>query len=83
MSELTDGYTATDVAGNIFVFDESRSPSLQLNLEIKAQVGNYPAEAAAAVAAGVQAVRESLEASFPGVTAQGSPTVLIGVRQVN
>ncbi|MFJ5915042.1 hypothetical protein ACIQFW_04485 [Streptomyces ardesiacus] len=83
MSEITDGYRPTTATGNVYVFDEERSPALQINVSITAEAGEYPAEAAAAVVAGVEAMKTSLEASFPGVTARSNPTVLIGAREMD
>ncbi|MDF2705551.1 MAG: hypothetical protein K0R62_1203 [Nonomuraea muscovyensis] len=82
MSEITDGYRPLEATGNVYVFDESLTPRLQINVALKADVGEYPAEAAAAVIAGVEAVKESLAASFPSVTADITPTVLVGARQM-
>ncbi|MFD5217457.1 hypothetical protein ACFWMH_07290 [Streptomyces tendae] len=83
MSEITDGYRPTTATGNVYVFDEERAPSLDISVAITANAGNYPAEAAAAVVAGVEAMKASLEASFPGVTARSNPTVLIGAREMD
>ncbi|MFG3323715.1 hypothetical protein ACGF3J_37290 [Streptomyces sp. NPDC048171] len=82
MSEINDGYRPLEASGGVYVFDESLSPRLQINVAIKADAGEYPAEAAAAVIAGVAAVKESLEASFPSVAAQITPTVLVGAREM-
>ncbi|MFE2353053.1 hypothetical protein [Streptomyces parvulus] len=82
MAEINDGYLPTQATGNVYVFDEERSPRLNINVAITAEVGEHPGEAAAAVAAGVKAIQESLEASFPGVTARSNPAVLIGAKQI-
>ncbi|MFF0510950.1 hypothetical protein [Streptomyces sp. NPDC004250] len=82
MAEINDGYRPNQATGNVYVFDEERSPSLNINVAITAEVGEYPAEAAAAVAAGVQAIQASLEESFPGVTARSNPAVLLGAKQI-
>ncbi|WP_329471675.1 hypothetical protein OIE75_20225 [Streptomyces sp. NBC_01723] len=82
MAEINDGYLPNQATGNVYVFDEERSPRLNINVAITAEVGEHPAEAAAAVAAGVAAIQDSLEESFPGITARSNPTVLIGVRQI-
>ncbi|MEU9215384.1 hypothetical protein AB0D47_02445 [Streptomyces sp. NPDC048376] len=82
MSEITDGYRPLEASGGVYVFDESLTPRLQINVAIKADAGEYPAEAAAAVIAGVAAVQASLEASFPSVAARITPTVLVGAREM-
>ncbi|MEU9643591.1 hypothetical protein [Streptomyces sp. NPDC048188] len=82
MSELNDGYQPSEARGNVFVFDESLSPRLQLNVALTADIGEYPAEAVAAVNAGVAAVKESLAAAFPSVVADVTATVLVGTRQM-
>jgi hypothetical protein len=82
MSEINDGYLPLQASGGVYVFDESLSPRLQINVAITADAGEYPAEAAAAVIAGVEAAQASLAASFPTVTPRITPTVLAGTKQM-
>ncbi|NEY32049.1 hypothetical protein GTU99_07555 [Streptomyces sp. PRKS01-65] len=82
MTQFSDGYTPTEITGSVSVLADDHSPVIELSLAISALPGNHPSQVVDAVSAGLQAMKSSLEAAFPGITASVSGPVVKGTKQL-
>lgn len=83
MSEYTDGFTPREVMTGLTFMDDMLTPPVMITFTITGNVGLHPAEAADALLAGRAAIAASLEAAFPGLTADPPAGVVTGSKSLS